>query len=48
MVSAVDSRLDILSKARAGWTRYLQGQAVVNDQMRVRNWIHLPPLVAWT
>ena len=24
------------------------GQAVVNDQMRVRNWTHLPPLAAWT
>jgi hypothetical protein len=23
-------------------------QAVVNDQVRVLNWTHLPPLVAWT
>jgi len=25
-----------------------RGQAVVNDQARVRNWTHLPPLAAWT
>jgi hypothetical protein len=24
------------------------GHAVVNDQILVRNWTHLPPLVAWT
>ena len=25
-----------------------RAQAVVNDQARVRNWTHLPPLAAWT
>jgi hypothetical protein len=35
----------VFDGTKLGWGR---GQAVVNDQVRVLNWTHLAPLVAWT
>jgi hypothetical protein len=37
-----DVRVRVVARDRA------RGQAVVNDQMRVLNWTHVPPLAACT